>query len=114
MKNRVRWLFFLFSFALSASSWGATATVDISNFLFVPTPRTINVGDAVRWTNNDGVPHTTTSTGAETWDSGSLSQGGTFSHTFPTAGTFDYFCGIHPEMHGTIIVQGGAQAPTVT
>jgi plastocyanin len=39
------------------------------------------------------------------WDSGSVAPGGTFSMTFPTAGTFPYHCGIHPNMVGTVTVQ---------
>ena len=39
------------------------------------------------------------------WQSGSLSTGGTFTHQFDTAGEFGYKCGIHSSMTGTIIVQ---------
>jgi hypothetical protein len=63
----------------------------------------------VTWMNSDPVSHTTTSdTGA--WDSGPVSSGTTFQHTFSTAGTFPYHCNIHPFMHGTIVV-GSNPAP---
>ena len=35
-----------------------------------------------------------------------LGTGATYSHTFPTAGKFDYVCSIHPMMHGTVVVTG--------
>jgi len=56
------------------------------------------------WTNNDSIPHTTTSN-ASGWDSGTIQPGGQFSSTFSAAGTFAYHCNIHPGMTGTIVVQ---------
>ena len=63
----------------------------------------IGVNNTVTWMNNDAVPHTVTSdTGV--FDSGAISQGGTFSYTFTTPGTYNYHCSYHPWMHGTVIV----------
>src|SRR5262245_17941275 len=75
------------------------------------TTTTINAGDSVRWVWVSGI-HSTTSgscTGAcqpdGAWDSGAGS-GMTFTHTFPQAGTFPYFCTVHGSMmQGTVIVQ---------
>ena len=74
-----------------------------------------------KWTNRDSVPHTTTSGKpdgkTDLWDSGRLNQGGAFSFTFAEAGTFDYFCAIHPRMQATITVTDGEAAavpPTPT
>ena len=64
-----------------------TVPVSIMNFAFSPADVTINVGDTVTWTNNDGFTHTTTSNTA-VWDSGNLAAGQTFSFTFTTAGSF--------------------------
>lgn len=91
----------------------ADGSVSIASFAFSPASVTINVGDSVTWTNNQaGVSHAVTSdTGA--FDSGTLSSGGVFSHTFSTAGTFAYHCNIHPSMQGTVIVQS-ATGPTNT
>ena len=77
--------------------------VDIAT-AFQPSPITINVGDRVRWTNNDGIAHTTTSTDTSLWKSGSLNPGVGFPWTFDTPGTFSYFCSIHPDMKGEVEV----------
>ena len=83
--------------------------VSIEGFTFSPTSLTISVGDTVRWTNNDTAVHTSTSgtPGApdETWDSSSLSSGDRFEFTFSDAGSFNYFCTIHPNMLGAITVE---------
>ncbi len=105
---------------MALAHWGAptdTAAADIAvtidNLAFAPATITVPVGTQVVWTNKQaGVPHTTTSdTGV--WDSGNLNTGATFSFTFKEAGTFAYHCNIHPSMHGTVVVTGGA-APATT
>ena len=64
---------------------------------------TIGVGDTVRWTITDTSTHTVESSG--NFDSGTISGSGTtFSHTFNSAGSFSYSCGIHGNMRGTIVV----------
>jgi len=79
--------------------------VFVKGFAFDPTPRNVSVGTVVTWVNHDAVNHTSTGgSGAETWDSGALSQNGSFSHTFNVPGTYAYACTIHPGMHGTIVV----------
>jgi plastocyanin len=50
------------------------------------------------------VPHTATSDD-EVFDSGTLNEGDEFSFTFDEAGTFSYFCQVHPTMQGTIVVE---------
>jgi plastocyanin len=96
----------------------ANQNVSIVNFDFSPDPVTINVGDTVTWTNNDGATHTTTSDTAGIWDSGNLGMSATFQHTFTQAGTFPYHCERHPNMQATVVVQvPGATAtrtPTAT
>ena len=64
--------------------------------------------DTVTWTNVDTTPgngHTVTSSGRGPLKSQSLSQGETFSYTFATAGTYPYYCAIHPDMTGTVTVR---------
>lgn len=87
--------------AVTASS----SSIDISNYAFVPTPLTINVGDTVTWTNKDSAPHTVTSDSGSELSSGSLSNGQTYTHTFTTAGTYNYHCSVHSMMKGEIIVK---------
>lgn len=78
-------------------------SASIANFTFSPATITIKKGGTVTWTNSDSAPHTVTSdTGA--FASQTLSQGGSYSHTFSTTGTFTYHCSIHPTMHGTVVV----------
>ncbi|HMQ24476.1 MAG TPA: cupredoxin family copper-binding protein [Acidimicrobiales bacterium] len=80
----------------------ATAPV-IENFTFEPDPISIEVGEEVTWTNNDGTAHTVTADD-DSFDSGNLDGGATFSQTFDEAGEFAYHCNIHPSMTGTVAV----------
>ena len=75
----------------------------IVDFSFAPNNLTINVGDMVEWTNQDGVSHTSTSDDG-VWDSGLLGQGDTFTYTFTLAGSYSYHCTPHPFMTGTVVV----------
>jgi plastocyanin len=77
--------------------------VSIDNFAFAPATLTVKVGGTVTWTNRDEEPHTVAANDG-TFHSPGMGTGATFSHTFPTAGTFDYVCSIHPMMHGTVVV----------
>ena len=75
------------------------------NMQFDPEELTISVGDTVTWTNNDGMSHTATSTdGPESFDSGNIGSGNTWSFTFTEAGTYEYKCDYHSSMTATIIV----------
>jgi plastocyanin len=89
-----------------------TLTVAAVNFRFEPETRTASVGDVVRWTFA-GDPHTVTSgaPGAPDgrFDSGIKNPGDSYQVTLSDAGTFRYFCAIHPEqMFGTLVVSGGS------
>jgi plastocyanin len=90
----------------TSSPQPVTHDVSIQNSQFTPQELDIAVGDTVRWTNFDSFAHTATSlAGAtETFDSGNLPNGATFSFTFTAAGDNPYFCKIHPTMRGTITV----------
>jgi plastocyanin len=87
----------------SASAPVATDAVDIKNFGFSPATITVKAGSTVVWTNDDSIQHDITFDGGDI-ASNDLNHNDTFSHTFPTAGTFHYICSIHPFMHGTVIV----------
>lgn len=104
-----------FVFAVAPSqrlAHAQTASVSIQNFAFSPATLTIPAGTTVTWTNNDTVAHTSTSDPGDaiSWNSGTLSQGQSFSFTFQQAGTFTYHCTFHPFMKATIIVQSAAAA----
>ncbi|GMQ98888.1 MAG: hypothetical protein BMS9Abin17_1420 [Acidimicrobiia bacterium] len=90
----------------SAESSGGGAGISIENFAFGPDDLTVSVGDTITWTNDEnGVPHTTTADDG-LWDSATLRPDDTFAFTFTEAGTFTYFCSIHPAMRATITVTG--------
>ncbi len=79
----------------------------------------VEVGQTVRWTNHDSVPHTVTTTkGPKKFDSGTLEQGDSWSYTFTTAGTYEYYCAVHPDMVASVKVVepsgGGGTTPTPT
>jgi plastocyanin len=77
-------------------------TVIIKNLAFNPASMTIAAGSEVTFTNNDSTTHTVT---FDSFQSGNVAPGGSFKHTFDSAGTFGYHCSIHPSMQGTITVQ---------
>ena len=68
----------------------------------------IKVGDTLTWRNDDSSPHTVTSSNDNkditTFDSGVLMRGETFSFTFDMEGEYPYFCTLHPNMVGTVVV----------
>jgi len=82
---------------------------------FVPSTVTIEAGEAVTWDNTDTAAHTATGgTAADgpsgVFDSSLIMAGGSYSHTFDTAGTYVYFCMVHPWMEGTVIVEAAGAA----
>jgi len=81
---------------------------------FIPSPVVITVGGTVTWENTDTAAHTSSSGtpagGPDgVFDSSLIMTGASFSHTFDSAGTFDYFCMVHPWMTGTVIVEAEAE-----
>jgi amicyanin len=85
----------------------ADAEVTIDNFTFSPQTLTIKVGTKVTWTNRDDIPHTVAST-IKAFKSPALDTDDSYSFTFTTAGSYEYFCSLHPHMTGTIVVQATA------
>ncbi|MBI3841475.1 MAG: cupredoxin domain-containing protein [Thaumarchaeota archaeon] len=91
---------------------GATGDVSIvsgasspSNPQFYsPSPFTVAAGHEVTWVNRDGTTHTVTSNATGLFDSSNMLPGATWSHTFSTAGTYQYYCSLHPFMKGTVVV----------
>ena len=94
------------SFLAGAQQKTETTEVQIDNFSFGPGTLTVPVGTTVTWTNRDDIPHTVVSTDdSKTFKSKVLDTDEKFSFTFSRAGTFPYFCSIHPKMTGKVIVQ---------
>lgn len=81
-----------------------TTTEANGQYAFSPKTITVKVGTKVVWTNKTDAPHTVTGTGA--WKvNKNLSQGKSASVTFNKAGTYRYFCAIHPYMKAKVIVK---------
>ncbi len=78
-------------------------TVQIRNYAYAPQKVTVPVGTTVTWVQEDSTVHTVTDVGI--FDSGPLSRGQRYSHTFRTPGTYDYRCTVHPGMTGSVTVQ---------
>ncbi|MFY9967133.1 MAG: plastocyanin/azurin family copper-binding protein [Nitrososphaeraceae archaeon] len=97
------------------SAQGASITIQpnsatLGDKAYVPNPAEVKVGESVTWTNDDSQIHTATSgtVGGEdsgsVFDSGILSPKATFDFTFETAGEYDFYCTLHPQMFGKVVV----------
>src|SRR6478609_6278297 len=82
----------------------ANAEVKIDNFSFGPETLTVPVGATVTWVNRDDIPHTVVSTEG-VFKSKVRDTDEKFSFTFTKAGTYPYFCSVHPKMTGKVVVQ---------
>ena len=83
----------------------ADAQVVIDNFAFSPTPLKVKVGTIVTWVDHDDIPHRIVCPALKA-HSHALDTDDKFAYKFEQAGTYDYLCGIHPHMHGQVIVEG--------
>ena len=113
-------IFSLIAIAPPAFADHTTAEVDMAigssvvgcettNECYIPYMVTIDVGGEVMWNNIDAMAHTVTAGTptegvSEHFDSGLVAPGAMFSHEFTEAGTFDYFCMVHPWMTGAVMV----------
>lgn len=91
--------------ASGQSDTAAAVEVKIKHFDYNPDPVTIKVGQSVTWTNQDTVPHTATGRDREVLQSWTLGKGESYTQTFDTAGTYEYFCDFHPDMKGVVTVE---------
>jgi len=82
--------------------------VEIRDEQFIPATITIEAGEWVTWVNFDDDEHTAT---GEDFDTGKLDTGARGEVQFNTPGSYRYTCQFHPEMHGEVIVLGGAATP---
>jgi amicyanin len=89
---------------VSAQQKSETVEVKIDNFSFGPAELTVKAGTTVTWINRDDIPHTVVSTD-KAFKSKVLDTDEKFSYTFNTAGSFPYFCSIHPKMTGKVVVK---------
>lgn len=91
-----------------AQDTAQAGTVSIDNFTFAPKSLTVKVGSTVSWTNKDDIPHGIASSNNAFAKSKALDTNDSYSFTFTTPGTYQYFCYIHPHMVGTIVVETAA------
>jgi plastocyanin len=98
--------------ATSISILPGSSAPNPENKYYDPSPANVAVGTAVTWTNNDATIHTVVSGTPDSGESGEfgsssmfLAKGKTISHTFDKAGTFDYYCTLHPFMIGQVVVK---------
>ena len=83
----------------------STTTVVIDNFSFSPARLSVSAGTTVVWRNEDDMPHTIVNDAKpREFKSPPIDSGEQFSWTFSKAGTYAYFCSLHPRMTGTITV----------
>jgi plastocyanin len=115
MMNRIarvdaRWLVPAVALALLGPASAATTggqspalSVHIKDFKYAPPALTVHVGDTVHFVNDDGEAHTVTAVD-KSFDSEGLDTGNAWDHAFTKAGTYRYFCELHPYMKGTVTV----------
>jgi plastocyanin len=90
----------------NAQAAPVSTEVKIDNFSFAPATLTVAVGTTVTWTNRDDIPHTVVSTDdPKPFKSKVLDTDEKFSYTFTKAGTYPYFCSVHPKMTGSVVVK---------
>jgi len=88
-----------------ADAAAPASAVSIDNFTFGPQSVTMKTGTTVTWTNKDDIPHGIASANNAFTKSKALDTDDSYSFTFTTPGTYQYFCYIHPHMTGTIVVE---------
>jgi plastocyanin len=103
------------SSSTTAGTGGTTGTSGVSipagavqvimqNTAFVPAQVTVKVGQTVAWVNQDSTQHDVVASDGS-FRSQLLDTGRVFTFTFSKAGSFAYYCAIHPQMTGTVTVQ---------
>jgi plastocyanin len=97
---------------LFARAQTPAAAIGIDNFTFNPQTVTVKAGTTVTWTNRDDIPHGLAATNNAFKRSQALDTDDSFSFTFTTPGTYQYFCYIHPHMTGTIVVEAATGSNT--
>ena len=93
---------------LFAQADSPASAVAIHNFTFGPQSLTVKAGTTVTWINKDDIPHGIASSNNAFTRSKALDTDDSYSFTFTTPGTYQYFCYVHPHMVGTIVVEAAS------
>ena len=90
--------------ARSEEAKSSTTEVTVDNFTFAPQALNVPVNSTVTWVNKDDVPHVIASSD-DLFKSKALDTDDKYSYTFTKAGTYPYYCSVHPKMVGKIVVR---------
>jgi len=107
-------------FLTPTGAMAANLTNFIKGFAFSNANLVITAGDTVKWINVDSASHSVTGNANNSppeafCGNPTFGLNASCSHTFTNAGTFGYFCRVHPSMLGTLVVNPKANTPpTVT
>lgn len=83
--------------------------VMIQNYAYSPAALSVRAGETVTWTNHDEAKHDVVGSG---FRSPLLAKGESWSYTFPTAGSYSYYCSLHPDMRAKVTVTPAPQPST--
>lgn len=96
----------------SAPAGAAGHHVEMEGYTYSPRSLTIQRGDSVTWMNHDEAPHDAkTTSGPAAFQSPLLDKGESWTHTFNAAGTYSYYCTVHPDMKASIVVAAPKPTP---
>lgn len=104
---RVRAFALMLGVAAAACGGGSNAQmheVAIRGFTYDPATLTAAVGDTVKWTNEDVVPHTATALN-QSWNTGGIEPRAKKTVVMTAKGEYRYLCAYHPNMTGKLIVE---------
>lgn len=85
---------------------GATVAIGMEGLRFNPDNVTVKVGQTVKWTDLEDIPHNVTAESGADFTSDTFGKGKSFEFKAVKAGTIKYVCTIHPGMAGTLTVEG--------
>lgn len=83
--------------------WAQDKQIEIHGYAFVPAEITVPIGTKITWVNRDETPHTVTENDKK-FHSAALDTEEQYSRTFDKPGTYQYYCTLHSQMRGKVIV----------
>lgn len=92
-----------------AQAAAAGKHVMIQNYAYSPATLTVRAGETVSWTNHDEAKHDVV---GSSFRSPLLAKGQSWSYTFPAAGTYSYYCSLHPDMRAKVTAASAPQPST--
>jgi plastocyanin len=80
------------------------ANVSMQHVAFAPPSLEVSAGTTVRWSNQDGIPHTVNADD-NSFASGTIDSNKSYERTFAKPGAYAYHCSIHNDMKGKVVVK---------